>query len=162
MSTESESISNRIKLARANLPETLSDPKRSPVAFIPDYCYPPQVFEKDGHLVRIWRSSLNESLALPRRRMAVLELTRLHPSEPEPVTKYLAWSYSRNPKEKWAEYDWILHGHFPGDQPCLDLIDVYTSCTFEIRFVIDGLAGREIRRHRIRERRKQLRRNRTT
>jgi len=45
--------------------------------------------------------------------------------------------------EPWHDHQYILYSHFPGCQPCRDLVDVYHSCSLEIRWSIIRLQGRE-------------------
>lgn len=145
-----------IKLARANLPEIVADPRKTPLCKsgkVPEWMRDPQVFEKDEYLIRLWRSETVDIEPGHRRLTALLETTKL---EKTPKPTGLRWTYS---KIRVGKFPYTMHGHFAGDQKCIDLIDLYRSITFEIRYVIERLAGREALWKRRRERR-QRRKNR--
>ena len=131
------------KLARANskvkLPE---DPRSSPAFPIPEYMNPPQIRPVYDHWVRIWRAP-----AIPltkddfRRCVGLLEFTPL--KDENGITLGLEWFYSASPPPEWEQFPYVLYSHFPGSQPCRDLVDVYHSCSLEIRYAIIKLQGRE-------------------
>lgn len=119
--------------ARANLP---SNPRNSKVFTIPHYMLEPDVSFKYGHQIRIWRTKLIQLYSTDVRRIcALMEWTDLQTG----LTLGLMWSYSVHQKEAWKPIKYILYSHFPGEQPCQDLNDVYRSTTAEINWVIKRL-----------------------
>jgi len=127
-------VSSKRKLPR--------DPHESPVFPIPDYMNPPQTFVIYDHYIRVWRALAIELTKQDFRRcIGLLEFTPL--KEENGLSLGLEWFYSAHQFIHWSDYQYILYSHYPGAQPCRDLVDVYHSCSLEIRWVIIGLQGRE-------------------
>ena len=123
------------ELGRANF---LTDSRSSPVFHVPEYMHEPQVYNIHGHYIRIWRA---EAVSLAKKSrwltycVGLMEWTSLA----HEVTLGLEWYYELNFKTCWQEYKYILHSHYPGDQPCKDLRDVYRSTTAEIKWQVKRL-----------------------
>lgn len=131
------------KLAHANSkPELPTNPQESPVFYIPRYMNPPQVRPIYDHYVRIWRAPTIELTKNDWWRcVGLMEFTPL--KEDDGLTLGLEWYYSAHQRPEWEKYSYRLFSHFPGDQPCKDLVDVYRSCSLEIRWAIVKLQGPE-------------------
>ena len=118
-----------------NLP---SDPRKSSSFHVPEYMHEPQVYPNlYGHHIRIWRSEAVDLAKTNdiRRCIGLVEFTNLETG----LTLGLEWYYSLYQKKAWREFKYILYSHFPGEQPCKDLQDVYKSTTAEIKWVISRL-----------------------
>jgi len=131
------------EVARASLP---SDPRKSKCfKTIPYYMKAPKVLNKYGHQIRIWRTKLIPLYAEDfRRTCGLIEWTDLETG----LTLGLRWTYSVFQKEAWKPIKYILYSHFPGEQPCQDLNDVYKSTTAEINWVIKRLQKKYFRKQR--------------
>ena len=124
------------ELARANL---LTDDRSSPVFDVPEYMNKPQVYQNlHGHYIRIWRTKL-ESLSKKSRYLTYCAGLIEWTSHADGITLGLEWYYALNFKTCWQEYKYILHSHYPGDQPCKDLPDVNRSTTAEIKWQVKRL-----------------------
>lgn len=130
-----------LKFERANLP---SDPKKSPSFDVPEYMHRPQVYHLYGHQIRIWRTAARDIAKTGdlRRCIGLIEFTNLETG----LTLGLKWYYSLYQKPAWREFKYILYSHFPGEQPCKDLNDVYKSTTAEIKWVISRLKKKHNRK----------------
>jgi hypothetical protein len=112
--------------------------------------YGPQVYVMYGHQIRVWRTNLIPLIQDDFRHTAgLMEWTDLQ--DPELVLG-LSWTYSMHQKPEWKHIKYQLYGHFPGEQPCKDLQDVYRSTTAEIKWVISTLK----REHELRTRPKLM------
>ena len=108
---------------------------------VPEYMSPPYVRhvsgEKGEFVVRVWRARPIPNPVF-RRTVGMAECTHLDNG----VVTGLVWKYSRTDPvlyPTWARWKYVLHGWYPGDQPCRDLHDVYHSCTLEIRWLLKCL-----------------------
>lgn len=129
-------VAEAIRLACANSKRDLcKDP-------IPEYMNPPWVFDIYHYHNRIWRApAIVLTKDTFRRCVGLLEFTPLN--EPDALPLVLEWLYSADTPPEWSEYPYVIYTWFPGPQPCMDLVDVYHSCSLEIRWVIIHLLGRE-------------------
>ena len=125
------------KLARAN---SLTDSMSSPVFDVPEYMNKPQIYPKlHGHYIRIWRTKAVSLSKKPLRWLTYCVGLMEWTSFANRVTLGLEWYYELNFKTNWQEYKYILHSHYPGDQPCKNTKDVYDSATNEIKWQVRRL-----------------------
>lgn len=126
-----------IRMPDGELPEIVTNPRKSKVWPITSNLQDPQSFLIKGHLVRIWRGPATPLEPwMFRRCLAILECTDLDQEKLEPLG--LHWSYS--PHSSGA---YVLHGHKPGDIKFGSLAMLYARVTEEILYFISKIGGRE-------------------